>query len=50
MPKNIFIEDIMVRDVASATLPGSRTKFLKFLRTSTFQEFQYLKTLKLWEL
>ncbi len=32
MPKNIFIEDIMVRDVACATLPGSRDEVLKILK------------------
>ncbi|MGP8321018.1 MAG: CBS domain-containing protein [Methanosarcinaceae archaeon] len=32
MPKNTIIEEIMVRDVACATLPGSRDEVLKILK------------------
>jgi len=43
MPKNIFIEDIMVRDVASATLPGSRDEVLKILKNKHISGVPVLK-------
>lgn len=47
MPKNIFIEDIMVRDVASATLPGSRDEVLKILKNKHISGVPVLKDSKL---
>ncbi len=32
-PENIFVEDVMIREVASATLPGSRDEVLEILKT-----------------
>lgn len=46
MPKNIFIEDIMVRDVASATLPGSRDEVLKILKNKHISGVPVLKDSK----
>ena len=46
MPKNIFIEDIMVRDVASATLPGSRDAVLKILKNKHISGVPVLKDSK----
>jgi CBS domain-containing protein len=46
MPKNIFIEDIMVRDVASATLPGSRDEVLKVLKNKHISGVPVLKDSK----
>lgn len=43
MPKNIFIEDIMVRDVACATLPGSRDEVLKILKNKHISGVPVLK-------
>ena len=43
MPKSIFIEDIMVRDVASATLPGSRDEVLKILKNKHISGVPVLK-------
>lgn len=47
MPKNIFIEDIMVRDVASATLPGSRDEVLKILKNKHISGVPVLKDSKI---
>jgi len=46
MPKNIFIEDIMVRDVACATLPGSRDEVLKILKNKHISGVPVLKDSK----
>jgi CBS domain-containing protein len=46
MPKNIFIEDIMVRDVASATLPGSRDEVLKVLKNKHISGVPVIKESK----
>lgn len=46
MPKNIFIEDIMVRDVASVTLPGSRDEVLKILKNKHISGVPVLKDSK----
>ena len=46
MPKNIFIEDIMVRDVASATLPGSRDEILKVLKNKHISGVPVIKDSK----
>lgn len=46
MPKNIFIEDIMVRDVACATLPGSRDEVLKILKNKQISGVPVLKDSK----
>jgi CBS domain-containing protein len=46
MPKSIFIEDIMVRDVASATLPGSRDEVLKILKNKHISGVPVLKDSK----
>ncbi len=46
MPKNIFIEDIMVRDVASATLPGSRDEILKVLKNKHISGVPVIKESK----
>jgi CBS domain-containing protein len=43
MPKNILIEDIMVRDVACATLPGSRDEVLKILKNKQISGVPVLK-------
>jgi CBS domain-containing protein len=32
-PENIFVEDVMIREVASASLPGSRDEVLEILKT-----------------
>jgi len=47
MPKNIFIEDIMVRDVACATLPGSRDEVLKILKNKHISGVPVLKDSKI---
>jgi len=47
MPKSIFIEDIMVRDVASATLPGSRDEVLKILKNKHISGVPVLKDSKI---
>jgi CBS domain-containing protein len=46
MPKNIFIEDIIVRDVASATLPGSRDEILKVLKNKHISGVPVIKDSK----
>lgn len=46
MPKSIFIEDIMVRDVASVTLPGSRDEVLKILKNKHISGVPVLKDSK----
>jgi CBS domain-containing protein len=46
MPKNIFIEDIMVRDVASSTLPGSRDEILKVLKNKHISGVPVIKDSK----
>lgn len=46
MPKNILIEDIMVRDVACATLPGSRDEVLKILKNQQISGVPVLKDSK----
>lgn len=46
MPKSIFIEDIMVRDVASTTLPGSRDEVLKILKNKHISGVPVLKDSK----
>ncbi|MBW6470999.1 MAG: CBS domain-containing protein [Methanosarcinaceae archaeon] len=43
MPKNTIIEDIMVRDVACATLPGSRDEVLKILKDKRISGVPVLK-------
>jgi len=43
MPKNIFVEDIMVRDVVCATLPGSRDEVLKILKNKQVSGVPVLK-------
>ena len=43
MPKNTIIEEIMVRDVACATLPGSRDEVLKILRDKRISGVPVLK-------
>ncbi|MBU3967839.1 MAG: CBS domain-containing protein [Euryarchaeota archaeon] len=32
-PENIFVEDVMIREVASASIPGSRDEVLEILKT-----------------
>jgi CBS domain-containing protein len=46
MPKRIFIEDIMVRDVAGVTLPGSRDEVLKILKNKHISGVPVLKDSK----
>ena len=46
MPKSIFIEDIMVRDVAGVTLPGSRDEVLKILKNKHISGVPVLKDSK----
>lgn len=43
MPKNTIIEEIMVRDVACATLPGSRDEVLKILKDKRISGVPVLK-------
>jgi CBS domain-containing protein len=43
MPKNTIIEEIMVRDVACATLPGSRDEVLKILKNKRISGVPVLK-------
>jgi len=43
MPKNTIIEEIMVRDVACATLPGSRDEVLKILKEKHISGVPVLK-------
>ncbi|MGP8320602.1 MAG: CBS domain-containing protein [Methanosarcinaceae archaeon] len=43
MPKNTIIEQIMVRDVACATLPGSRDEVLKILKDKHISGVPVLK-------
>lgn len=47
MPKSIFIGDIMVRDVATATLPGSRDEVLKILKNKHISGVPVLKDSKI---
>lgn len=46
MPKNIFVEDIMVREVVCATLPGSRDEVLKILKNKQVSGVPVLKDSK----
>lgn len=43
MPKNTIIEEIMIRDVACATLPGSRDEVLKILKDKRISGVPVLK-------
>lgn len=43
MPRNTIIEDIMVKDVAYATLPGSRDEVLKILKDKRISGVPVLK-------
>lgn len=46
MPKNILVEDIMVREVVCATLPGSRDEVLKILKNKQVSGVPVLKDSK----
>lgn len=47
MPKNIKVSDIMIRDVACATLPGSRDEVLEILKAKRVSGVPVLKDGKL---
>ncbi len=47
MPKNIKVSDIMIRDVANATLPGSRDEVLEILKAKRVSGVPVLKDGKL---